>query len=190
MKELKNFIEELKKGSYMQVITCTEPKMRKTNNPYIGRVEKITLYYGVRTGVDYANCINNAMQRVGIDDTQFIADAPRGMQWAAYPFILKSIKDESQLYLRISIDKSSKSVSYWNVDGRLATDAEVAVIKNFLPAVSGSAKQAQAGLENEDQIQVRSIKFENIVYIKQGEREYRDEDSLSRIYKADVALAK
>lgn len=183
--DLYNFIKGLKNGAYMVVCTETEPKMLKTNNIYLGRVKKVSAYAGVRTGVDYANCIASAMQRAGVEGN-FTPDAPRGMVWDTFPKILKGIKDPNQLYFRISIDKSLYNKSYWTIDGRVATDVEVADIKKFLPAVSGSAKQAAAGLtDTADQIQVRSIKFENVLYIKQGkDNEYKNEERLAALEQA------
>lgn len=184
--ELYDFIKNLKNGAYMVVCTETEPKMLKTNNPFVGRVKKVSAYAGVRTGVDYAICVANAIERATSECTDFVADAPKGMQWDTFPKILKGIKDPNQMYFRISIDKSTVTKSVWFIDGRVATDAEVADIKKFLPAISSSAKQAAAGLVNEsEQIQVRSIKFQNILYVKQGvEREYRNETRLQTIEQA------
>ena len=44
--EFVNFCETLNKGTFTQISVITSPKMRKTNNPYYGRVKKLSTYVG------------------------------------------------------------------------------------------------------------------------------------------------
>ena len=43
MNTIKDFVNNINKGTFgIQMVSVTEPKMNKRNNPYYGRVQKIT----------------------------------------------------------------------------------------------------------------------------------------------------
>ena len=149
--------------------TNTEPKMRKTNNPYFGRVRKISTYTNAILGVEYQNAVNNRLERGGME-ANYVAEAPKGKkQYNA--FFYQSLKDESVFYLKIGMYKNTEVKSVYEVDGRAATNEEVAEIKTFLQTSDGNVKKQQdAGLENEEQYRIVAPKFENVVSITLGEK--------------------
>ena len=172
--ELKEFIESLGNGRYFTLTTITEPKMNKRNNPYYGRVTKKSVITGVRTGVSYERCVDASLGRNNIDD-HITTEKPFGKSWVIVNKILMSDKDNNQLYLRTSWDKSTKvQSSTLYLDGQEVTDADILTeIKSFMPKPSESKKQADLGLSGVEQISVRDYKFESIAEIKFGDKVWR-----------------
>jgi hypothetical protein len=168
---IESFCSNLTRNTFGIVVTAnTEPKMRKTNNPYMGRVRKVSTYTNVALGRDYQAAVNSRLEQSG-EKADFVAAPPRGMHhYGQGGFLLQSDSDESKYYLRLTMNRNTKIESRYMVDGRAATDAEVAEIKTFLPSVAPSAKQAASGLSDEDQVRLVSVNIENIEEIRQGNR--------------------
>lgn len=163
-------ISKLSKGIFgVEVITNTEPSMRKTKNPYLGRVRKVSVYRNAILGVDYQNAVNGRLERKG-EVADYKAAAPRGKKhYNAFFYV--SDKDENVFYLKIGIRKNTKIESEYMVDGRIATIAERTEIESLLIAHSSSVKkQAEAGLDENEQYHINAPKLENVVSIKLGGR--------------------
>lgn len=174
MEELKQFIESLGNGQYFSLTTVTEPKMNKRNNHYYNRVTKKSVITGVRTGVSYSNCVDASLGRNNIDD-HITTEKPFGKSWVVVNKILMSDKDNNQLYLRTSWDKSTKvQSSTLYLDGQEVTDPDIlAEIKSFMPKPSESKKQATLGLTGQEQISIKDYKFESIQEIKCGDKVWK-----------------
>lgn len=156
-----DFILSLKKGLFgNKVVTITEPRMNKRNNPFIINgdvVTKITYYNNIGLGISYENSTNNKLERMG-EDATFEAEKPKGMTWENYPFILRSDKTPGQKYLRMQFYKNTTCKSIYLVNGKLATPQEIETIKAFLPKSNSS----------DSLIKVVSVKLQNVVKIKQA----------------------
>ena len=154
----------------VRVVTNTEPKMRKTNNPYIGRVRKLTEYSNAMLGVDYQNAVNNRLERAGFE-ADYKAEAPKGKKHYN-SFFYQSLKDESVFYLKIGFYKNKGIKRSWLVDGREATEQEINEFSAFLQESSneGVKKQEEAGLSVEEQYTIVAPKLENVVSVTLGER--------------------
>ena len=168
-------ISELRKGVFgVHVTTHTEPKMNRTNNPYYGRVRKVTDYHNIALGTDYANTINNRLERLGIEGN-YVAEKAKGMH-RYNDFLLQSDKDENQFYLNIIFDRSEGSHTdeeVYLVDGRLATAEETKEIKWWIEQAkskSGCDKQEKAGLDKKEQVRIIRPKLQNVVKITLGAR--------------------
>lgn len=170
---LATVVKNIKRNTFGVCCTLeTEPRMRKTHNPYVGRVTKVTQYINVALGRDYYAAIENAAERKGLDGTM-AHEKPSGMDWFDYPYFLVSDKNPNQYYLRLTLNKNTAVKATYMVDGREATENEVAEIKSFLYDNSYSAKQAAVGLADDDeQIRPFSVKIENIVELHQGGNVY------------------
>lgn len=168
--KLNEFIESMGNGRYFTLTTLTEPKMNKRNNPYYGRVTKQSVITGVRTGVSYSNCVDASLLRNDIND-HIIAEKPFGKSWVVLNKILMSDKDNNQLYLRTSWDKSTKvQSSTLYMDGKEIEDIQIIEeIKSFIPKPSESKKQKDLGLSKDEQISIKDYKFESIQEIKCGD---------------------
>ena len=156
-----DFVLSLKKGLFgNKVVTITEPRMNKRNNPFIlngDSVQKITYYTNVGLGISYENATNNKLTKMG-EDANFEAEKPKGMTWEHYPFILRSDKNPNQKYLRLQYYANTKVKSLYMVNGKLATPQQVETIKAFLPKSNNS----------DTLIKVVSVKIENVAKIKQS----------------------
>ena len=172
--ELKQFIESLGNGQYFSLTTLTEPKMNKRNNPYYNRVTKKSVITGVRTGVSYTNCVDASLVRNNIDD-HITTEKPFGKSWVVVNKILMSDKDNNQLYLRTSWDKSTTvQSSTLYLDGQEVTDTDIlAEIKSYFSKPTESKKQAELGLTGQEQISIKDYKFESIQEIKCGDKVWK-----------------
>lgn len=155
-----DFILGLKKGLFgNKVVTLTEPRMNKRNNPFLANgdvVTKITYYNNIGLGISYENSTNNKLAKMG-EEANFEAEKPKGMTWENYPFILRSDKNPQQKYLRLQFYANTSCKSLFLVNGKLATPQQVETIKAFLPKSNSDSL-----------IKVVSVKLENIVKIKQA----------------------
>lgn len=64
-------LESKDAGTVIGVHTLTEPKMRKTGNPYYGNCQRLARRNGF-IGVEYQNCANNIREREG-QERDFVA---------------------------------------------------------------------------------------------------------------------
>ena len=166
-----NAISEMKRGVFgVQVVTFTEPRMRKTNNPFLGRVRKVANYTHIALGTDYKRTIESRMEKLGIEG-EYNVEKAKGMH-RYNDFFMQSDKDENQFYLNIIFDRSMEShvESYYMIDGRLANEEEVEGIKGFLYEQGDCKKQNDAGLSGREEVKIIRPKLQNVIKIVLGER--------------------
>ena len=139
----------------VDVEIATEPKMRKTNNPYYGRVKKHTAYLGVDFGANYTEEVNRRRAEEGkTADFQ----AKKSPYEEVNPYF---VRKGDQLYLRYMLKADAKPCkTIYEVDDRPATESEVEEIKGFFPKKSTPTNQ---GLEKGNEVVFRVTKIENIV---------------------------
>ena len=154
------------------VVLETIPRMRKTANPFIGRVTKVTRYSNVALGRDYYNTIGNKLDKLDLAKCEVEHEKPKGMTWLDYPYFLVSDKDDTQIYLRLTLNKNTHIVSEYYLDGVLATDDEVALIKTFIQSSGSSAKQTALGIDDDEQVKPFSPKVEGIKCLWQGDKKF------------------
>lgn len=170
-----DFLNGLKKGVFgITLVAQTEPKMNKRGNQYFGRVTKVTRLTNVAIGYSYENTINNRLERAGIEGIDFQTEAPKGRHWVeGYEnILLQSNKNSEQYYLRTTMRANTKAVVEYLVDNRPATEQEINEFKVFFPKQSSSLKQAEAGLEDSEQVVVRDYKLESIQSLTLGNMNY------------------
>lgn len=151
-------------GNTTMVEICTEPKMNKRNNPLYGRVKKHTAYCGVNFRT-YSEVVNERRAEEG-NTTDFVPN--RSVYESINDFFCR--KGE-QIYFRLIFNKGIEIKSFYEVDNRPATEEEVEIIKSFLPSRKSSADHQ--GLSEENEVQMRVIKIENVVAI--GHERYTEE---------------
>lgn len=157
----------------VKVITITEPKMNKTGNPFYGRVRKITEYVNVAIGRNYYNAMAARLERSGLDvDVDAIPqEKPRGKHhWGEGEIFLQSDKDDSVFYLRLTMNGNTKKNVTYLLDGKVATEEQIAEFKPWLPKVSTSAKQSALGLSDKEQVIVNDVLLCNVIEVRQGDR--------------------
>ena len=158
-----------KRGQFgFVIVTETEPTMRKTNNPFIGRVTKRTTITDPMLGASYENMVNNRIERTTEQtNPDYKAIKPTGKHYFN-EWCDQSDKDEKTFYLRIGTTKATKRISQFFVDGREATSNEIDTIKQFLPTKKPCQKQVDAGLSEKDVVQWETVKVCNVKEIWQG----------------------
>ena len=124
--EIVEKVSNFRKATFgLEIVTETEPAMRKTNNPYLHRVKKVTHYIDAVLGVDYQNAVNNRIARAG-HEANYVAEAPKG-KTHYNAFFYQSLDGET-FYLKIGIYPSTQTNSMLFLDGQPATPTEIAAI--------------------------------------------------------------
>lgn len=186
-----DFIKNLKSGTFgIYVSTLTEKKMNKGGrsgiapNPLFGKVFTLALYQNAITGCSYRNLVKSECIREGIDVSNFDNDFPPSETYAVTnDNKVFAKKDGTTQYFRLYLSngRERSKVKYetliLNDDGtyRKPTEEEEKTIKAYTPSKSESKKQEALGISNI--VEVRNITISNILFIKQGEKEWkRDEE--------------
>lgn len=156
---LVSMMSNLKGATICTLVTYTEPKMRKTNNPYFGRVMKVSKCQ-YQFGYDYENAVNNRLKAQGLTPTFKTSER----KWGEWVVVNKVAVHKDELYLRFYTMENAKPTTAYLVDNRLATPEEVAEIKTFIPESAPSNRQAESGL-TEHQVQPREFKATSILKI-------------------------
>ena len=165
-----NQVSATKKATFgVEIITETIPAMRKTNNPFVGRVTKVTHYIDGVLGVDYQNTVNRHLAKNGLE-ANYQSEAPKGKKHFN-AFFYQSLNDEDVFYLKIGIYPNTITTSTYFVDGHEATQSELEALKPFLQTKSNNVqKQADAGLTIENQYHIVAPKASNVVRIWKGKQ--------------------
>ncbi len=157
-------VSKMNKGTFgVEIFTETEPVMRKTNNPFIGRVKKLTHYVNAILGVDYQNAVNNRLTRNG-NEANYQSEAPKGKKHYN-AFFYQSLDGET-FYLKIGMYKNTTCKSTYTIDGHEATQSEIEALKPFLQSKSANVqKQQEAGLNEAEQYHIVAPKASNVLKI-------------------------
>ena len=172
MNSIFDFVDNIHKGTFgMVLVASTEPKMRKTNNPFYGRVRKVSKVVNSALGYSYETYVNARLERKSLAGDFKAMPLPWG-QWVN-GYENEVIENKGKLYIRVTILPNTIAKPTYYVDGRLATEDEMAVIRTFLQEPSFSDRQADKGLTDlEEQVMVRAYALDNIISISQGENIY------------------
>lgn len=151
-------LSSISNGTFVGVHSLTEPKMRKTGNPFNGhKVQKMTIQT-LQYGYNYANAVNN---RIG--DTKHETFVAEPLKWGEWLIPNKVITHKGKLYARFyKVDNDTKPNVMYLIDGVIATDEQEETIKSFLIAPSQSNRQAEVGL-TEHQVKPRDFAFDSII---------------------------
>ena len=169
-------------GGQMGVIlkTETEPtwaSVRASLNPYLNRVKKLTTYSNVGFGCQYGNVVKSHAEKCGVDTkaNPFVVSERKGMhpKYEGNPRIFVGNSNPEQHYLVVVFRGNETKKTEWLLDGKLVTDQDViADIKAHIRQSKPSAKQLAYGISNEEIVNTISVKFENVVLLKQGDKVY------------------
>lgn len=167
--QLVETIKSIKGTTFATLETSTEPKMRKTGNPYFGRVRKISKGLNVQIGSVYEKAVNRQAEREGNESAgEFKAEKLAYGSWLV-PHKLIEHKGEIQIRVTCNPRMKPKSVSY-EIDG---VEIPVEEIKPFMPESKKSARQESFGVERE--VVPRNFKLESITAITVNGTRYRIE---------------
>ena len=166
-------------ASEVTILSRSEAKMNKTNNPFYhkeGRawvadhvVEKESkVVYDF--GGSYEERVNEALSEHG-KDSSFNSG---GLSWGSFVNGGEGrvIEYNGTYYVRCYLNKNNKSEVRYFVDGVEATSEQERQIKDFTPTRGGSSKQANEGLSEGEQIIPNNISFDKILTIEIDGTEY------------------
>lgn len=150
-----------------RLATLTTPSnMRKRNNPYVGRVQVLTIWDN-RQFADYASVVASRTE-----SGEYVAEN-QGYE-CLIPRLLdyKMLKDGSEnIYLRL-MEKSqdSKVIKHYVLDGEIVTDPNtISEIASFIPTKTyNNTKQLQAGVDADRVVKFQRIKVDNILCLHQN----------------------
>lgn len=155
------------------IVTRTEPKMRKTGNPYAGRVLKIT-EANVFANCDYQDRVNRQLEREG-KAADFVAgqravDMQRVfVNGKPTPFLTMNKKDGSVgTYFEVHFYGHMKCETRYLLDGR--TDIAKAEFEEFLYERDSESTAERQGT-NAEQV-VRTYSTRNIVELRYNGTDY------------------
>ena len=175
------------KVQFASILTVTDPKMNKGGrknketgeypNPMFNSDGTCRVMKRTKTVVmlnnNYASAVSNRTEKTSGERKEFDADGMSGREWVeGYEnLISKATNGSDTLYLRTYFNMGNNNTPHveYLVDGRLATDDELEIIKSYLPKKSESKKQAEVGLSEEEQIMPRDYKVSSLRQIDCGE---------------------
>lgn len=161
MESVQNFCDVVRKGTLgINIVSVTIPKMRKTNNPFYGRVHKAKLMTNVGLGYNYKKNREDEQKANG-EEVGFTPKKPSGLHWVNFPFILQSDKDETKFYLRVNHRNKMKSKSIYLLDGK---PCDAATLREIMQFISVSAPNTNTN------VKPFNITIDNIMAISQGNK--------------------
>lgn len=113
-------------STFISFVSLTTPTMRKTNNPYFGRVQKRTTASGVLFNATYWGSDENGNP---------LPKNERGkepLRWGMWRNFRKTIEHNGKVYMRVYFTKNSYIKTEYLLDGRLATETEKNEILSFI----------------------------------------------------------
>ena len=159
--ELLNLLNQIEKPTFVHITMETEVRMNKKDNPYFGRVKKVTSGNYLLCS-DYEQRVNNNSEKEGQERT-FKSELPKGKKHIS-KCVLVDTKTESVHYVMLErFDEIKTKVSYY-MDGN---EIEKQLISDWLRSSYKSKKQTQ-----ERKVMVFTPKLTNIREISIDKMKY------------------
>lgn len=143
----------------VSIDAVTVPEMRKTGNPYAGRITKSCRMDGM-IGFDYENSLNNQAAREGKEDR----DA-KARKWGVLTADRIFVTHKGAWYLQMKVQSTDTPVYRDDMGNEIAKDT----LAPFLPAKSAPSS-TQSDLDKE--IIVRDVKMSNVKGMRFNGGEY------------------
>lgn len=149
VKEAVAMIQRTVRGTMaISVDAVTVPDLRKTGNPFVGKIVKACTMNGL-IGFDYETSVNNQAGREGKEER----DAkPR--KWGVLTADRLFVEHKGQYYLQMKVQSASTPI-YRDLDGN---EIPLSAIEAFMPPKAKSSTQADL----EKEIVVRDVKVGNL----------------------------
>lgn len=157
--EMRNMFSNVKSCQPISVDIETEPKMLKTDNPFLGTIKKQKINGMI--GFIYANVVNNQLGRQ--DSPLFGEFEPEPRQWGILMdnrvLVIHTPKGhtEPSYYLQIKCQSAPEKPRYFFQGKEIDEDK----IKPFLPVKKMPKTQSAVGIQKE--ICIRDIDLTNII---------------------------
>lgn len=174
--ELVEILLNLRNGSHTfgSVIARTEPKMNKKGNPFYGKTIKLSHWsFGMNT--EFYPKLSNKMEKKGLDTANIVKVSSNYEHYLDKPNcpILKLKSDPTKLFLCVFPNRDLVTLREFYLDNELANEFQTAQIKAWIKQNKPSPKQTALGLEEDEQILIRTISLDNIVGITVDKKSYR-----------------
>lgn len=158
-------------GTFVGLTTETVPDMRKTDNPFFGRVTKRS-FTTVQIGASYANAVNNRREKEGVADIEPFTPKPRkwGVRINGTPLVIhvKKGEDKPRYYMECRVLQTNHEPEYY-LDGVFVDNIPLRdQILSFISAPSSNA--AWQGVT--DEIILRDYALDSIVQVKMDKETY------------------
>lgn len=160
-------ITDLRKGTANNRTLAYEKFFNETTKTW--NVSKVTRFKNVTFLRDYTHSVENRSD----NPLPYVVEAPKGRKWVegCEGVILVSTSDPTKLYLRMCENKNTIRETTYYVNNVLATEEEVAIIKEFSPKRDYVCKkQIDYGVSEEAQVIVKDLTLTNIMSIKFGDK--------------------
>ena len=148
-------LQDIKGAKMVTIVTETEPKMRKTNNPYAENITKRVMQ-NVVINFDYKKRVNRQLLKEGKQETF----TPKPRKWGERIAGTCMIFHNNQVYVEIAPNGRPQSVEYFTIDNH--TPVAKSELIQFLQEPNSNAEHQ--GVEKE--IILRDIKVSNIKELK------------------------
>jgi len=175
--ELAEKVAEFRAGSGTTIVAISTPQMRKTDNQYYGRVTKITKYTGVQIGTNFTRAKMESAKRSGVefDPTESMIPRKGSMEYINQ-FILQD-PDSGEFYIPIQWTEKNRINGIVKIESTFLLDECPMTQWEFKDMVDNylqpSRDYVPADQENFEPGEVRkylTLKFDNILTIKQGQK--------------------
>lgn len=171
--ELVALIDAHKGAKPVGIRATTDTKAHKTNNPH-GKITKTVRAVGM-VGANYEKSVNSQLQKSGIK-SEYEFEASK-LPWGTWLIPNKVITHKGKLYLRTQTTsgmrrkQAARVLYYRDEKGQFISKEEA---RKFIPEKTGSAKQADVGLEEPHaQVWVNTYMFDSLDKIRIGGKTYK-----------------
>ena len=164
--ELVNMLSSERGATFITFVAETEPKMRKTGNPFNGRVVKVAKVNGM-VNFHYDKAVERRLEKEGKD----VADFQRGTSWhepviradgTLTPFCQHKTKGD--WYLRFMLCGNAIESEYRYIDGTIIDTAEI------IPWLTKSKPYTNQGTD--EPVKILTYKIGGIVRIVMNNTNY------------------
>lgn len=162
--EFRNVIESIRGVSFASIHSVTWLDMRKTGNPFAGRVLKVSKFLAIVGNWNYAKSLENQAIRENVE-TEFEIK-PR--KWGFRLSDSGIVEHKGKLYLECKIEKSFGSRIVFD-NGQYISNRDIETIRSFMPIRKESSTQDAI----EKKVILRDYAFDSIRKIKLNGITYR-----------------
>lgn len=161
---VKNALVSVKHCTWLSFVAITTPnKMRKTNNPYFGRVQKRTRVCGALFNATYIGTDENGNEL----PKEEIGKEP--LVWGVWETYRKIIAHNGKLYMRCYMLPTTHIKVDYLIDGKVATPEQKEEILSYLYKDGESKADARGKL-------TRTYDLNNVVWLKVNKQTFDKSD--------------
>lgn len=161
--QLLEILKGIDSSQFVNVVTVTEPKMRKTNNPYFGKVFKRTKR-NYLVGNDYEKRVQNNEKKEGLEGN-FQTEYSRVGEHISKCVLFNESKNTYYFQVETFEEVKPTDTEFFLDDGEIIDQT---LLMDFLQFSSSSKKQVQ-----DRKVTVQCPKVDNIKEITIQETKYR-----------------